>query len=120
MRTFIALTVSLLVPVWVAACSGSRSAVEATSRNDLDVKGVLDCIKNIPVPPTDPQYEAEVQKCVAQLDAGVPVPSFDGGLPGLPDVGLPGLPDAGLPGLPDGGVPPFGDAGGGGIPIDIS
>jgi hypothetical protein len=122
MRTLIALTVSLVVPGWVVACSGGHASVQATSRNDLDVKGVLDCINQISVPPTDPQYEAEVQKCIAQFDAGVPIPSFDGGLPGLPDVGLPGLPDVGLPGLPDGGVPPIGDAGlgGGGVPIDIS
>jgi hypothetical protein len=115
MRTLIAIAVSLLLPGWMAACSGSRAGVDATSRNDLDVKGLEDCIKNIPVPPTDPQYTAEVEKCIAQFDAAVPIPSFDGSLPGLPDVALPdvSLPDVSLPdvSLPDVGVPSIGDAG---------
>jgi hypothetical protein len=119
MRTCIALAVSLVVPAWVVACSGNRAGVEATSRNDLNLPGVEDCINKIAVPPTDPSYPSEVEKCVEQFDAGVSIPSFDAGIPSLPDVGLPGFPDGGFPGLPDVGVPGLGDAGGD-FPIDFS
>jgi hypothetical protein len=109
MKTLLALAGSLVVPAWIAACSGSRSGVEATSRNDLDVNGFLDCVKKIAAAPSDPGYEAEIEKCIAQFDASVP--DLDGALPGLPDVALA---DAVAPdvALPDVGVPSIGDAGG--------